>query len=72
MVRRSAAAGAALDDAVTLQQPEPLRQQATRDAGRALEDLPERLAADEQVATMIGVQRWAKISAPRAIGQKWR
>jgi pyridoxal-dependent decarboxylase-like protein len=50
MVGRATAGAAAFHDAVALQRPQPLRQQAARDTWSTLEELPERLAAAQEVA----------------------
>ena len=60
-----------LDDPEALELPEPLCEDRAGESGSAVEDLAEGLTAQMHVADDNGVQRSAKISATRAIGQYW-
>ncbi len=60
-----------LDNAEAFELLEPLREKRAGEPGRTLENLAEGLTAQLTLRMINGVQRSAKISAPRAIGQYW-
>jgi hypothetical protein len=61
--------GTDLDDPGALQLPQPLGEQPAREARGTVGDLVEGLTADQDVAKMMIVQRSARSSDVRAMGQ---
>jgi hypothetical protein len=72
VVAAPAVLGRRLDNTETFELPEPLCEQGTGQSGRAPSKISLKLPQPTYRLRMIsGVQRSAKISAPRAMGQYW-